>query len=87
VHGGTEQIGEIRFVTDQPLAPASRYQFRVEVRNTLHSPTWLATTIVVRSASDTLSVRQFLLASGRPADSSLAPLVGPSRSLHRMLTG
>jgi hypothetical protein len=76
-----------RFVTDQPLAPASRYQFRVEVRNTLHSPTWLATTIVVRSASDTLSVRQFLLASGRPADSGLAPLVGPSRSLHRMLTG
>jgi hypothetical protein len=75
------------FVTDQPLTPATQYVFKVEVRNTLHSPTWLATTVVVRSASDTLSVRHFLLASGRPVTTGLASVVGPSRSLRKMLVG
>jgi hypothetical protein len=75
------------FVTDQPLAPATQYVFKVEVRNTLHSPTWLSTTVIVRSASDTLSVRQFLVASGRSPTTSLATVVGPTRSLRRMLVG
>jgi hypothetical protein len=75
------------FVTDRPLAPATQHVFKVEVRNTLHSPTWLSTTIVVRSASDTLSVRQFLLASGRPATTGLASVVGPERSLRKLLVG
>jgi hypothetical protein len=75
------------FITDRPLTPATEYVFKVEVRNTLHSPTWLSTTIVVRSATDTLSVRQFLLASGRPVTTSLAAVVGPTRSLRRMLVG
>jgi hypothetical protein len=75
------------FVTDQPLTPATQYFFKVEVRNTLHSPTWLSTTIVVRSANDTLSVREFLVASGRPVTTSLASVAGPSRSLRKMLVG
>lgn len=75
------------FITDQPLAPATQHVFKVEVRNTLHSPTWLSTTVVVRSASDILSVRQFLLASSTPVTTSLATVVGPTRSLRKMLVG
>lgn len=75
------------FVTDRPLAPATPYHFRVEVRNTLHSPTWLATTVVVRSAAATLSLRAFLQASGRPASTPLASLVDASSSLRRLLLG
>jgi hypothetical protein len=79
------------FTTDQPLSAGTRYVFRVEVRNTLHSPTWLSTTVVVRSAIErpavapTVSVRQFLQASGRPVTSGLASLAGPTRSLRQML--
>jgi hypothetical protein len=75
------------FATDRALSPATRYVFKVEVRNTLHSPGWIATTVVVRSAPDTLSLRQFLLTSGNPVTSSLATLIGPARSLRRMLLG
>lgn len=75
------------FITDRTLTPATQYVFKIEVRNTLHSPTWLSTTIVVRSASDTLSVRQFLLASGRPVTTSLATVVDPTRSIRKMLVG
>jgi hypothetical protein len=41
----------------------------------------------VRSANDTLSVREFLVASGRPVTTSLASVAGPSRSLRKMLVG
>jgi hypothetical protein len=75
------------FVTDRPLQPATQHVFKVEVRNTLHSPTWISTSMVVRSAADTLSVRQFLIASGRPVTTGLAALVGPARSLRKMLVG
>jgi hypothetical protein len=75
------------FATDRALSPATRYVFKVEVRNALHSPTWIATTVVVRSAPDTLSLRQFLLTSGSPIGSSVATLVGPDRSLRKLLLG
>jgi hypothetical protein len=81
------------FTTDQPLIGGTPYFFTVEVRNTLHSPTWISTTVMVRSATDTpartitFSVRQFLQTSGRPVTSSLAPLVGPARSVRKMLLG
>jgi hypothetical protein len=83
-------VGEVyhgTFTTNQPLSPATQYVFKVEVRNTLQSPRWISTTIMVRSAPDTLSVREFLIASGRPVTSSLAALVGPAKSLHKMLVG
>lgn len=81
------------FTTDQPLSAATTYFFKVEVRNTLHSSTWLSTTVVVRSAVEapaftpTFSVRQFLQNSGRPMTSSLASLVGPTKSVRKMLLG
>lgn len=75
------------FTTDRALTPATQYVFKVEVRNTLHSATWIATTILVRSAVDTLSARQFLLTSGRPVTTGLATLVGPTRSVRTMLVG
>jgi hypothetical protein len=81
------------FSTDRPLSAGTQYFFRVEVRNTLHSPTWISTTVVVRSAMEipasppTFSVRQFLQASGRPVTSSLASIVGPARSVRTMLLG
>jgi hypothetical protein len=75
------------FQTDRPLLSAVNYVFKVEVRNTLHSPGWLSTTAVVRSAFDTVSLRQFLQGSGLPATSSLHGLVGPDRSLRRMILG
>ena len=83
-------VGEVysgTFTTDSTLTPATQYVFKVEVRNTLHSPGWISTTVVVRSAADILSVRQFLLASGRPVATGLATLVGPARSLRKMLVG
>jgi hypothetical protein len=83
-------VGEVYsgvFITDRALSPATAYLFKVEVRNTLHSPTWISTTVVVRSAPDTLSVRQFLLASGQQVTASLASLAGPGRSVHKMLVG
>jgi hypothetical protein len=75
------------FTTNQPLSAAIEYVFKVEVRNTLHSPGWISTTIIVRSAADTLSVRQFLLTSGKPVTMGLAAVVGPTRSVHKMLAG
>jgi len=83
-------IGEVyngKFTTNQPLSPATPYVFKVEVRNTLQSPTWISTTIIVKSAADTLSVRQFLQASGRPVSTGLATLVGPTKSVHKLLVG
>jgi hypothetical protein len=61
------------------------------VRNTLHSPTWHKTTIVVRSAVETPalpptpSVRLFLQRSGKPVTTALASLVGAAKSVRRML--
>ena len=75
------------FQTDQPLLSAVNYVFKVEVRNTLHSPGWISTTAVVRSASDTVSLRQFLQGSSLPASSSIHALVGPDRSVRRMILG
>jgi len=65
----------------------------VEVRNTLHSTQWLATTVVAKSATEapavvrTSSLRQYLLQSGRPVTSSLAAVIGPSRSLRSLILG
>jgi len=75
------------FTTNQPLSAATEYVFKVEVRNTLHSPGWISTTIIVRSAANTLSVRQFLLTSGKPVTTGLATVVGPTRSVHQLLAG
>jgi len=81
------------FTTDRPLTANTQYFFTVEVRNTLHSPQWLATTVVARSATEsvavvrTSSLRQFLQQSGRPVTSSLAAVVGPSRSLRALILG
>ena len=75
------------FVTNQFISPATEYVFKVEVRNTLHSPTWISTTVIVRSAADTLSVRQFLITSGKPVTTGLATVVGPARSVHKMVVG
>jgi hypothetical protein len=75
------------FTTDKPLIPARLYEFKVEVRNTLHSPTWISTTIVVKSPADTLSVREFLATSGKPVTTGLTGLVGPAQSVRKMLLG
>jgi len=75
------------FTTNQALSATTEYVFKVEVRNTLHSPDWISTTIIVRSAADTLSVRQFLLTSGKPVTTGLAAVVGPAKSVHKMLAG
>lgn len=82
------------FATDQPLTSGVLYSFTVEVRNTLHSPEWLATTALIRAAAEapktivpTTSLRQYLQQTGRPITSSLAPLVGPSNSIRKMILG
>ena len=82
------------FTTDRPLTANTLYSFTVEVRNTLHSPQWLATTMVVRSAVDpappvvrTTSVREFLERTGRPVTSSLAGLLGAARSVRALILG
>lgn len=81
------------FTTDRPLVAGSLYSFTVEVRNTLHSPAWLATTALIRAAAEapatvsTTSVRQFLQQTGRPTTSGLAPLVGPSGSVRTLILG
>lgn len=75
------------FTTDKPLIPSRLYEFKVEVRNTLYSPDWISTTILVRSAAETLSVREFLIASGKAPTTPLAGLVGAARSLRGMLLG
>jgi hypothetical protein len=82
---GEQYSGE--FETNKPLSPATQYIFKVEVRNTLHSPGWISTTIVVRSQPDTLSVRTFLQTSGRPVTTGLATVVGPSKSVRTLLVG
>jgi hypothetical protein len=73
------------FGTDHPLTSATPYVFQVAVRNTLHSKEWVSTTVLVRSAADTLSVRQFLLASGIPVTTSLTSVAGPAKSLRNLL--
>ena len=79
------------FTTNQPLVGGALYSFTVEVRNTLHSPGWLATTIVVRAPAEpfapTSSVRQFLIQTGRPVTSGLFALVGQDRSVRRLILG
>jgi hypothetical protein len=87
---GINPVGERyegEFTTDQPVLPSTQYTFRVDVRNTLHSPNWLSTTIIVRSAPGGFSVREFLIASNRPPSTGLASLVGPDKSIHKMLLG
>jgi hypothetical protein len=89
-HRNIRPVGEVyhgTFSTDQPLRPATSYVFKVEVRNTLHSPDWISTTAVVRSASDTVSLRQFLQVSNVPVSSSVHALVGPDHSVRRMILG
>lgn len=75
------------FTTDRPLLPVTLYRFKVEVRNTLHSPTWVHTLLSVLSAENSLSLRQFLIASGRPVTTPVAAVVGPDRSVHHLLVG
>jgi len=81
------------FTTDRPLTANTQYFFTVEVRNTLHSRQWLATTVVAKLATEapavvrTSSLRQFLQQTGRPLTSSLAAVVGPTRSLRALILG
>jgi hypothetical protein len=75
------------FTTDRPLVPATLHTFTVEVRNTLHSPGWLATAIVVRSAPDYVSLRTFLIETGTPVTASVRSLVGPGRSVRELIIG
>jgi hypothetical protein len=75
------------FQTDQPLSSATNYVFKVEVRNTLHSPGWISTAAVVRSALDTVSLRQFLQGSGLPIVSSIRGVAGADRSLRHLILG
>lgn len=76
-----------QFTTDRSLAAGTRYLFRVEVRNTLHSPGWLSSTIAVTCAEATWSVRTFLERSGEPITAGIASLVGPARSVRAWLRG
>ncbi len=86
-----DSVSSGTFTTNRPLTPAMKYLFKVEVRNTLHSTPWISTTIVVRSAVEaqvvarTDSVRQFLQASGRPVTTGLASVVGPQKSVRKMI--
>jgi hypothetical protein len=73
------------FTTDQTLTSATNYSFTVEVRNTLHSPTWIGTTAVVRSAANFRSLRRFLQASNVAFPAALDALLGAERSLRRWL--
>jgi hypothetical protein len=73
------------FITDQILTSATNYSFTVEVRNTLHSPGWIGTTAVVRSAANFRSLRRFLQASGVALPAALDALLGAERSLRRWL--
>lgn len=82
---GERYSGE--FTTDQVLTPGGRYVFRVEVRNTLHSPGWVSATITVGVPEATWSVRAFLLASGKPVTTGLASVLGPARSVRAWLRG
>jgi len=75
------------FTTDRPLVPATLYTFTVEVRNTLHSPGWLSTSIVVRSAPDYVSLRKFLIDTGTPVTASVRSLVSAGRSVRHLIIG
>jgi hypothetical protein len=82
---GERYSGE--FTTDSPLTPGGRYAFRVEVRNTLHSPGWIASTMTVTVPPALWSVRAFLMLSGRPVNAGIAALVGPTRSVRTWIRG
>jgi len=75
------------FTTDAALTPGARYVLRVEVRNTLHSPGWIASTITVAVPAALWSVRGFLQLSGKPVDRGIAAFVGPSRSVRTWIRG
>jgi hypothetical protein len=80
-------VYEGTWTTDRPLASATGYVFTVSVRNTLHSPPWIETSIVAMTAADVLSVRAFLVASGAPPTGGVRAAMGAERSVHRWLTG
>ena len=82
---GEHYSGE--FTTDQMLSSGVRYVFRVEVRNTLHSPGWLASTITVAVPAALSSVREYLLLSGKPVPGGIAAFVGPARSVRTWIRG
>lgn len=82
---GERYSGE--FATDRPLTAGMRYVFRVEVRNTLHSPGWVASTLTVTVPAALSSVRAYLQLSGRPVDGGIAALVGPARSVRTWMRG
>lgn len=75
------------WVTDRPVEPQTLYRVSVRVRNTLHSPTWLSTSVWVRTPDTVLSVRAFLAAGGHAPAAGLRSAMGAERSVHRWLTG
>jgi hypothetical protein len=75
------------FTTDRPVLPKTNHVFAVEVRNTHHSPDWLRTTVVVRSAPNFASLRRFLGASGVSVPASLRAVAGPSIGLRNLMQG
>lgn len=81
------EVYEGTWTTDQPLQPATLYSFTVSVRNTLHSPGWIETTVVVRTPPNRLSVRDFLIAGGLPPVTGVRAAMGAERSVRRWLTG
>lgn len=82
---GERHSGE--FTTDRPLTAGVRYVFRVEVRNTLHSRGWIASTLTFPLPPSVWSVRTYLLLSGRPVDKGIVALLGPARSVRTWIRG
>jgi hypothetical protein len=59
------------FTTDVDLTPNTPYEFSVEVKNNMRSQSSTSEPIMVRSAANFRSLRQFLLASGIPQDQGI----------------
>lgn len=75
------------FTTDKPLIGGEFYVFDFQVRNTMLSPTWFSTKIVVRALPDVSSVRKFMQVSGLPGSATLRTIVGSGGRMRPLLFG
>lgn len=73
--------------TDVSLQPSTIYSFSLAVRNPHETPTWFETSIAVRSADDTLSIREYMIANALDAGTPLRGAMQPELSTHIWLTG
>lgn len=69
-----------QYTTDVETLSSARYQFRVQVKNSLTTNTWVSSDLVVTASENFRSVRRFLTASGVPANTGIRGILRSAKT-------